>query len=272
MLELETNFPWVHTSFSEHVYHTVRRSDRFWASIWTDLTIEQVMMRSIKSRGGLTRGRGVTESVRTMWVNTTHRCSHVHEAMTELTGLAHTTSNQHKEMGESRRQHDNKVLAKLIDWFEARNPFDQNMQGLCSLSSGVTVNDTDNINCDNAELVGEQIQQKLDGTCFEGCTVKRKDQVRTLACLRKGVHVEDEEIHVQPDVLFSRLVLLVKQKEEQINYFEYELNPEPAALFINGMMRKPVKSKLRNHLLSLVDGVDNPYSGVCVVDGGYLVH
>ena len=150
MLELETNFPWVHTSFAEHGYHTVRRSDRFWAGIWTDLTIEQVMMRSIKSRGGLTRGRGVTESVRTMWINTAHRCSHVHEAMTELTGLAHTTSNQHKEMGESRRQHDNRVLAKLIDWFEARNPFDPNMQGLCSLSSGVTVNDTDNINCDNA--------------------------------------------------------------------------------------------------------------------------
>ena len=50
------------------------------------------------------------------------------------------------------------------------------------------------------------------------------------------------------------------------------MTPEPAALFINGMMRKPVKSKLRNHLLSLVDGVDNPYSGVCVVDGGYLMH
>ena len=73
------------------------------------------MMRSIKSRGGLTRGRGVTESVRTMWVNTAHRCSYVHEAMAELTGLAHTTSYHHKEMGESTRQHDNKVLAKLID-------------------------------------------------------------------------------------------------------------------------------------------------------------
>ena len=82
--------------------------------------------------------------------------------------------------------------------------------------------------------------------------------MRTLACLRKGVHVEDEEIHVQPDVLFSRLVLLVKQKEDQVNYFEYEMTPEPAALFIDGMMCKPVKSKLRNHLLSLVDGVDNP--------------
>ena len=50
------------------------------------------------------------------------------------------------------------------------------------------------------------------------------------------------------------------------------MTPEPATLFINGMMRKPVKSKLHNHLLSLVDGVDNPCSGVCVVDGGCLIH
>ena len=31
-----------------------------WA-IWTDLVIEQKMMRSIHSLGGLTRGRGMTE-------------------------------------------------------------------------------------------------------------------------------------------------------------------------------------------------------------------
>ena len=38
--------------------HTVRRSNRFWARIWTDLMIEQDMMPSIESHGGLTTGRG----------------------------------------------------------------------------------------------------------------------------------------------------------------------------------------------------------------------
>ena len=65
MLELDIQYPWVYAKNFEHGYHIVRRSDRFWAGLWTDLIIEQVMMSSLKSRGGLTRGRGVTESVRT---------------------------------------------------------------------------------------------------------------------------------------------------------------------------------------------------------------
>ena len=42
----------------------VEADRRYWAGLWTDLIIEQVMMQSIKSRGGLTRGRRITETVR----------------------------------------------------------------------------------------------------------------------------------------------------------------------------------------------------------------
>lgn len=38
------------------VLFTIRRSDKFWSGMWTDLTIEQVLMRSMKSQGGLTHG------------------------------------------------------------------------------------------------------------------------------------------------------------------------------------------------------------------------
>lgn len=56
MLELETTYPWVYTNFSEHGYHTVRRSDRFWVDLRTDLVIDEVLMRALKSRRGLTCG------------------------------------------------------------------------------------------------------------------------------------------------------------------------------------------------------------------------
>ena len=49
-------------------YHVVRRSDRFWAGLSTDLNIEQVLMRSIKTHGGLTRVKGMTENQRLVWV------------------------------------------------------------------------------------------------------------------------------------------------------------------------------------------------------------
>ena len=75
MLGLPAGHPYLYEQFSKHGYHTVRRlSDRYWAGLWTDLTIEQLMMRSIKSRGGLTRGRGITETVRLLLVYSMHLC------------------------------------------------------------------------------------------------------------------------------------------------------------------------------------------------------
>lgn len=37
-------------------YFTIRRSDRFWSGVSADLAIEQGLMRSIKTKGGLTTG------------------------------------------------------------------------------------------------------------------------------------------------------------------------------------------------------------------------
>ena len=45
MLELEINYPWVYTNFTEHGYHTVRHSNKYWAGLWIDLIIEQVLIK-----------------------------------------------------------------------------------------------------------------------------------------------------------------------------------------------------------------------------------
>ena len=60
MQDLAKKFPWVNEKFIGG-FHAVRRSD--WSGLWSDLVIEQTLMRSIKRNGGLTMGRGVTESV-----------------------------------------------------------------------------------------------------------------------------------------------------------------------------------------------------------------
>ncbi|KAG1687918.1 hypothetical protein GQR58_008201 [Nymphon striatum] len=81
MLDLPSTFPDLHHKFTEE-YHVVRRSDRFWGGLWTDLVIEQVMVRSLKSRGGLTRRRGMAENVTLTWVHTMHTCAQIHHSMT----------------------------------------------------------------------------------------------------------------------------------------------------------------------------------------------
>ena len=151
MLDLSATHPWVYENFAAKGFHTVRRSDRFWAGLWTDLIIEQVMMRAIKSRGGLTRGRGVSENVRVMWINSMHRCASVHSAMCSLTGLQHKTSEQHIELGVSRVRRDNDDLRKLQNWLRIHNPFDKNETALKSISTGLIVGNGMDVNCDEAE-------------------------------------------------------------------------------------------------------------------------
>ena len=60
MSSLRDDHPVVYRDFVSG-FHVVRRSDRLWAGLSTDLVIEQVLMRSLKTSGGLTRGRGFTE-------------------------------------------------------------------------------------------------------------------------------------------------------------------------------------------------------------------
>ncbi|KAL8563077.1 hypothetical protein ACOMHN_065219 [Nucella lapillus] len=53
MQKLKDRHPAVHDAFMQG-HHVLRRSDRYWAGLSTDLVIEQVLMRSVKSAGGLT--------------------------------------------------------------------------------------------------------------------------------------------------------------------------------------------------------------------------
>ena len=107
MLHLEVEHPCVYEKFAAHGFHMMRQTDRFWAGIWSDLAIEQVLMRSLKSRGGLTRGRGVTESVRLIWLKTMHRSAEIHNSVSSLTKLLHVSCEQHVELRASRKRRDN---------------------------------------------------------------------------------------------------------------------------------------------------------------------
>ena len=140
--------------FKENGYHSVRRSDRYWAGLWLDLIIEQAMMRSIKSRGGLTRGRSFTKSTRHQWVHTAHQCAVIHEAMTSVTKSTLANSEQLVQLGVSRKNRDVSDLSKIQAWFRERNPFDGGPE-LRSLSTRI-INDG-RVNCDNSEKVRKEI-------------------------------------------------------------------------------------------------------------------
>ena len=59
----------------------IRTSDRYWGGISTDLTIEQKLMRSVKTTGGLTRGKGMGELQRTICLFSTPVCAEIIDAL-----------------------------------------------------------------------------------------------------------------------------------------------------------------------------------------------
>ncbi len=80
MSELPEKYPWLYSKFLEGA-HAVERTDHSFNGLWSDLVIEQTLMRSMKTRGGLTRGRGLTESVRNQWVFSLPTSIAIHDAM-----------------------------------------------------------------------------------------------------------------------------------------------------------------------------------------------
>ena len=49
-------------------HHVLKRSDRYLAGLSSGLAIKQLLMRSVKSAGGLTRERDMSESQRNHWL------------------------------------------------------------------------------------------------------------------------------------------------------------------------------------------------------------
>ena len=48
-------------------FHVIRRTNQYWAGLGSDMVIEQNLMRSLKSTGGLTHGSGMTEHQKACW-------------------------------------------------------------------------------------------------------------------------------------------------------------------------------------------------------------
>ena len=61
--QIHVSRPGLHKHFMNGL-HVICRSDHFWAGLSPDIVIEQVLMRSLKTSGDLTRGLGMGESNR----------------------------------------------------------------------------------------------------------------------------------------------------------------------------------------------------------------
>ena len=156
MMALKDTHPEVYQDYQEG-HHVFQRRDRYWAGLSQDLVIGQVLMRSLKTSGGLTRGTGFGERQRLVWLLSMPACPEINSAMQTLSGVTVTTSEQHKETGATRQALDHKDTQTLVSYLTDRSPFLSD-PSLRSIASGRVADDTAKV--DDANNIGKKI---LDG-------------------------------------------------------------------------------------------------------------
>ena len=273
MMELPQEHPDVFAAFMKG-YHVIRVSDRYWAGLSSDLVIEQSLMRTMKTTGGLTRGRGMSESQRALWVLSMPACSDINRAMQTFTELDFWSTEQHKDVTTARQTRDNDDLRSLLGFLQNRNPFDRDTS-LHNIATGVTADS--NVNADEARNVGCKILESMEGENVLEYTFKKKDKVVTMNS-KVSTKVNGESISVDPQLLFQRLVTAASDVTENIaDIFKYELCNTPTALFEpSGLPRKANKPAIADAIWTAAKGSDMP-SPSCedmqyVIDGGSLLH
>ena len=66
---------------------TIRRTNKFWTGVWADMTIE-VLMKMMKVQGGLTRGRGITDTALVYFICALPPCIPIMEDPENLSGTS----------------------------------------------------------------------------------------------------------------------------------------------------------------------------------------
>ena len=242
---------------------TIWRKDKlFWSGTFTDQVIEQNLMLSGKSEGGLINIIH-KEAARTKWLLSSHVVANYSDALRELTGVkTGTWSEQHRDMRLSQRKEGYKHLRNFIDLFEVHSPFKAASSDLINIATGVIA--SSDVNVDSSIDIGNEIVQKNMNKCLSEISLKKKDQAKTFAIMRKSVEVGGKKIRLSSEQLSQRLLASATR------VFSYELAAVAPALFLdNGMMRKNNKAELMNALLSTIECIVASYSpdSYHVIDG-----
>ena len=109
--------------------------------------------------------------------------------------------------------------------------------------------ETDGINCHQAEVIGQQIMLGMVNKMVTEAKAETSKKGNTLITLTKDMQVGNQTSHVDPTVLFLRLIVLIERAEDTIKYFPYELTPIPTSLFKGNFMQHAEKSQLADVLI-----------------------
>ncbi|KAL7286445.1 hypothetical protein TKK_0019393 [Trichogramma kaykai] len=253
--------------FSRLGFFTVRRNNKFRSGTWTDMCIEQNLMKHIKTSGGLIHGRGLESSVIAKFISSCIVLVEVTDAMESFTNVSYVSSEQHVDASATRVTRDLSDLSKLMLFFEKHNPFPVT-SNILSISTGLVGNEK--INCYKAKEIGNLAMKKILKETFGGVKIPRSNKVTSLKSASSSVKVDDETIAIDPTLIFQRASLSIQTKGDMKKYLEYELSTYPLTLFNASGMRKTEKSKLYINF-DVVTDITPKKDDYFIIDGGMLL-
>ena len=131
---------------------------------------------------------------------------------------------------------------------------------LINIATGTII--SSDVNVDSSIDIEKGILQKVVNKSLSEITLKKKDQARTFAIMRKTVKVDGKEINLSLEQLSQKLLASAARDNCLMeDVFSYELASVAPALFLNNaMMRKTNNTELMNALLVLCPCIIKTYS------------
>ena len=197
--------------FAKSGFFTIRSSEKSWSGIFADMTIEQVLMKSMKTSCGLTNGHGISDSVIAKWILSTTALTEVCNEMEKFCYVSSDTSEQHVDTRVTRIKRDTLDLEKNNEFFEKYNLFVQS-KFVMSIYSGIV----------GTESINRKLRDRLSMT--------------------SSIKIGGDVVTINPLLIFQRISLNLKNQEDMKKYLQYELAPFPLSLFDKNGMRKTSKS------------------------------
>ncbi len=229
-------------------------------------------MRSLKTSGGLTRRRGMSEVQRSIWIGSMPASAEISSAMQELSGLSYQTSEQHKESTKSRLVRDVNDTLEVLRILSIRDPLSPGTE-LRNIMNGVEADKK--VNAHQAKEIGAKIIEDMIGKCIDTYSFKRKAQIVPMNS-RASLDIEGDAVQVDPELLFQRLLATVPSSQDLTDLFTFEICSYPPALFDNNALpREATKSVLADQLWLMTKDVNTsnpPQLASTVLDGGALLH
>ena len=151
-------------------------------------------MRTLKSTGCLTRGRGMTEQQHLTWVMAMPACAEVNEIIQDVTGINYNTGEQNKDMSVTRQDRDWKDTNTVLRYLSDRNLFTSDI-GLHNISTGVHAHSS--IDVDQAKTVGKVILNDIKGQCVMEYMFRGKNQAITID-VKSSIKIEGNTVQIDP--------------------------------------------------------------------------